>query len=263
MCLFVFSGMDKSSEEPLNGEMVLSDLPLDIKGIAQVRDCTCILLGDGRVVSAVHYVPGRVWGGAWKTGKGEHPLHFPEPIVGIQASESALLAVGSTGGVYLVEYRSKGLFGDVAVLDAVVADDGAVAIGPNLIHWFGKELQDPKSVGLLRTLPLDGNPSTVSAEVAGNMGLPMLRVKAKIATGGSDGCLILAFDQKSNGKLYKKVENGEIKMVSEARPPLICNHPHLILCCRCLDRSPSSRMVLSKMLLPTVRLALSLPPWAR
>ena len=214
LCLFVASGMGRALTEPTKIEMMLGDLPLDIKAVAQVEDCTCLLQADGKIFPAVHYVTGRLWGGSLQAAEGP-PLDLGEPIEGIQSSGPFLLATGASGRFYMLEYLPQtGTFKKPATLDlATAADNGAVAIGPNSLHWFGKELGDLGLCGVLRTLPLDGIGTAALPKDTGAMELPKLRVKAKIAA-GSEQVLVLAYDKNNDGKLYA-MHNGKLEKVRE------------------------------------------------
>jgi hypothetical protein len=211
MCLFVASSLKEGKLGTVDMlKMMRDDVPLDLKGLAQVEDCTCLLLADGSILPAVYFAKGRIWGITPQTET--TALVLQEPIQNIQSWGPFLLAIGTTGALYLLKYRSgTGTFDKPVTFPMENVEGGAAAIGPNFVFGFVKEFD-----GLsLCVFPLDNaNPMPMDDS---EMKLPMLRVFAKIAS-GSDKALILAFDKSNKGKLYhmrgKKLAKVSAKLSS-------------------------------------------------
>ena len=193
----------------------IENLPSGIKGVVQIEDCTCVLLGNKKVVPVAFMEKGYLYGQKPQTNQVDDYVDVGETIEDILSCCSWLLAIGTSGKLHLLKYRSgTGTFDKPLTFSMDVT--GGVALGQTSVFGFGRELLDRGSLASLQVVPLDAIAVATSQDdalgEATQLQLPQLRTRVKLAS-GRDPTVLLAFDQRNNGKLYT-VKGGKLVKVS-------------------------------------------------
>jgi hypothetical protein len=199
-----------------------------VKGVAQVNDCSCLLLDNGKVLPAVYHVGG--WTSGYAAKFSREFLSFGEGSVieSIQACGPNLVATATDGLRYMTTYQLKGRFDTPKV---ITTDIDVFGIGPaSLFGFISSDLQDSDVKASLQIIPMDSLFGTAEENGAESVAgpLPTTRVRAKIAY-GNDGCLLLAYDTVGAGLVYRLKENTFGKSLSMVRVTVgCCGSPHCL-----------------------------------
>jgi hypothetical protein len=173
----------------------LAEMLTKTKASVQVQDCTCLLLDSGEVIPAVHHVKGYAYGRSAKFCQEALAFGEEDKIESIQACGPVLLAISSHGTLYVAAYQGKGVFNKP---DVIFCTD-VVGLGPTSLFGFISDDLQKDVCASLYIMPLKGETKMVTSSA---LELPKLRLSVKLAC-GSDKCLMLAYDSKGAGAVYR------------------------------------------------------------